>query len=273
MASLADRLFTFARVIATSLGAQNGSVQVNLRVSAEDDEEGQDGSTEEPLFTGPAMIRPLDPTDAGAAEVVVARVTDGLQPLALRDLRLSKARGAMGKGVTTLPGYGGAFVSVDYQPASATDTVTIYVPDDSNPKKASCVTITKDQLLVLHKLGAYIALLPDGKISLVSPDGKSFITVSDAGIALSGPLKTVTGALFGDAVTAVPIMIVPPASSTWAAQVTTTLQVIVGMLQGPPGPPSPVMTGALAALLTSAGVPGGVIVPPPVVTTKASASP
>lgn len=273
MASLADRLFTFARVVASSLGAQNGSVQVNLRVSAEDDEEGLDGSTNEPLFTGPAMIRPLAPTDAGAAEVVVARVTDGLQPIALRDLRLSKARGNMNEGVTTLPGYGGAFVSIDYEASSGTDAVTIYVPDDSSPKKASLALFDKAQMVFLHKRGQYVALYDDGSIALISPDGKSFVKVSNDGIALSGALKTVTGALFGDVVSAAPIMVVPAVSATWAAQVTTTLQVIVGMLQGPPGPPAPLMTGALAALLVTAGVPGGVVVPPPVVSTKASASP
>jgi len=264
MSKFSDRLLTLARIVASSLGKQNGSVSVNLRVSADDDDEGEDGSTEEPLFTGPAMFRPLDPTPDGAAEAVVARVTDGLQPIAVRDLRLAKARGALGRGVTTLPGYGGAFVSVDYQAASATDTVTIYVPDDSNPKKASLAMIDKAQMVFLHKRGQYIALYDDGSIALVSADGQSFVTVSNAGVALSGPLKTVTGALFGDVVSAKPVVVAPDGAGAWFAAAQLMLTTIAAAFNAAPGP------------IVSGGP--GTVVPPnplatPVVSTKASASP
>lgn len=219
---LLDRILTTARIVTSSLGASNGSVLVNVRVSAEGDTEGQDGSTEEPLFAGPVLFRPLDETPDGAAETYVARIQDGLQPLTVRDLRLSKIRGAMNKGVVSLPGYGGASVSVDYQAASGTDTVTVYVPDDSTPKKAHVAMLDKDQLLFLHKAGHYIALLPDGTISLVSPNGQNFITVSNTGIAISGPIKNVTGQLSGNVAAAQPLMLAP-ALLAWVVEVNTAL--------------------------------------------------
>ena len=254
-----ERLFAFGKVVSSSIGKTNSSVAVSIRVTGDDDAE-TDGAPEEPLF-GATIFRPLDADAAGAAEVVTTKAPDQLLPLAVRDLRRDKARGNVNKGTTCLPGYKGGFVEVGYDAGSGTDTITAYLPDGGSPVKASLLSMTKNQVLLLHKLGAYVVINEAGQVMLASPSGQVFITIDDSGLALSGPIKMVTGALIGDVGAALPLVNAPPGSALWFGQMMAAVNVMVGKFNAAAGP-----------MLSAPGTAIAVTAPPPTIATKAAAS-
>lgn len=259
--SALDWTLRLARITASSLSTKLGRVMVTLRGLGDTDATAET-SANEPLWgTIGILARPRAPSADGAAQVIAAIKEDGLLPIASWDPRLSRARGNVNEGSISLVGYGGSFVGLDYDDATSSDVVTIYRLENGSPKKAHVITLSKDEITILHSYGHYLVLNKLGGIVLVNKAGTSFVQVDDEGIALNGPVKMVTGMLAGDVASAKPVVVSPDGSSAWMAQVTTAI-------------------GQIAALLNVAGpVTGapGTVTPvsatPPTVSTKASASP
>lgn len=276
MASIWDRLFADVKVAATTLGDVAGSVLANLSGFASGDSDpNQESSTGEPLYGIPGFFaRPRDPDADGHAEYIAARRDDGMDPLAGRDLRITKKRGPVARGSIGFGGYGGAFASFEDAASGKGNTFVVYVPTDfdgnGKPQKAHTLSLDSkpgaETILLLHKSGSYIQIDPAGAISIISANGQNFVSVDNSGVAFSGPIKQVTGALMGDVVSAQPLVIAPTAA--WFAQVNIALAQIAVILNGPPQPPA-----APAPVLSVNGSVTLVTAPPPLISTKSSASP
>lgn len=266
-----DRTFAFVKIVASKIGDTAGGILVNVRGFGKNasDDDGGERSDEEPLYDGLGVLaRPLPPDAKGYAEGVAARREDGLQMLSARDLRLAKARGNMNAGARSLTGYHGAFVNIEPNAAGDADIITAYLPYafDGNgvPTKAHAITMDASagnkSIVLTHGEGACIAMTDEKKVVIASPNGQNQIIVEDAGVSVSGDMKSVTGMLAGDVTSAQPV-VVGLTAVTWFAQVQVAL-------------------GQIAALLNVAGPVSGapgtvtpVVAPPPLISTKMSASP
>lgn len=273
--AFADRAFAYVSVAATSLAKKTSGVLLNLRAFAGSfTDTGAEASDEEPVYGVPGVfVRPRDP-DAdpkiGGAEYIAARTTDGLTPIAGRDLRISTARGNVNKGSVGIGGYGKGFLALEDESTGGGNTFVLYVPyafSNGVPSKAHTFTIDSkpngETIVLLHGSKAYFSISPTGVISLVSPSGQQFITVSDEGVAVSGAVKMTTGAVIGAVAGAKPVIIAPDGSAQWFAQVNAAISAIKG-------------AGAVAAAPAIAAALQAVIIPTapvPVISAKASASP
>lgn len=241
MPSAFDWLACYVRVTATSVSSKLGRVLLSLQGLGDgpDDPTAEVSAQPEGMWSALGIIaRALDPTAEGSHQVVALRKENGFTPIAHHDPRITKARGNVNKGAVSVAGYGGGFAGFDYQTSSSTDNFTIYLPDGADPVKAHVLTMTKDQVLVLGKRGQYVRFADDGSIALVSPNGQNFITVSDDGVAISGPLKMVTGMLNGDVAGAPePLM-----KSVKLLQWITQANVVFGLLAAAAGSPIPPFT-------------------------------
>src|SRR5947208_11435172 len=87
---LFDFAFGWARVVASTLGGKARDILIDLAGVADNDAEPLEASKQESLFGALGVVaRPKAPDATGTAEVITARTSDGLQPLAARDLRLN----------------------------------------------------------------------------------------------------------------------------------------------------------------------------------------
>ena len=189
-----DRAFAYVRVLASSLGEKAKGVLVNVAGLGDgDDVENAEGSTEEPLWGALGVVsRPRPPDAGGAAEAIAARAEGGLRPLAMRDLRISKARGNVREGATGIAGYGDAFVSIDDAPAGGGSIVTIYAPyardGDGMPAKALAVTLDTteggESIVVAHASGAAVVLTHTDELVLRSDTGEARIVLKGDTITL-----------------------------------------------------------------------------------------
>jgi hypothetical protein len=198
-----DDVLTFCRVAASSLGATAKTVLLNLRgLAAGDNDDTGEQSTEEPVYGALGVVsRPRDPSSAGAAEAVSARRADGLPVIALRDLRLNKARGHVAPGTVSVVGYGGAFLSIDDAPNGGGSVLTLYAPYgfDPEPNVAHSIildtTSGNEAILIVHGLGHAILLDKDGKVVIKNGAGDVFISVEPDGIVVNGAVKVVGGTM------------------------------------------------------------------------------
>lgn len=270
-----DRAITYATVVASSLAKKTSGVLLNLRAFASSlTDTVAESSDEEPVYGVPGVfVRPRDP-DAdpkiGGAEYIVARMSDGLTPIAGRDLRLATARGTVNKGSVGIGGYGKGFLAFEDEPTGGGNTFVVYVPyafSGGTPSKAHAFTIESkpsgETIVLLHGSKAYFSISPTGVISLVSPSGQQFLTVSDEGVAISGAVKMTTGAVIGAIAGAKPVLVAPDSAGQWHSQVNAAISAIKGA-------GAVASAGAIAAALSAVSIPTA---PPPVISSKASASP
>jgi hypothetical protein len=110
-----DELLVRAKVIASTVGDVSKTILVNLRgIAASETDEQAEQALGVQLFGALGLVaRPRDADADGAAEGIAARAGDSLWPFALIDRRLSKARGAIAKGVISLVGYNRGHVTIE----------------------------------------------------------------------------------------------------------------------------------------------------------------
>ena len=131
------------------------------------------------------VARPLPPSDSEAvsehAEVICVRTSDGLVPIASRDVRLRMFGNAPNKGTVALIGYGGSYHSVapvDNDDLTKGSIHTIYCPYDFDSdfvaQKAHVITIDptsgNESISIVHADGQAIFLQSDGSVQLQSSD-------------------------------------------------------------------------------------------------------
>lgn len=216
-----DEVLAFAKVVTSAVKGEARALLLSLRGYSDGDVDdlAAERSQDEPAYGALGVFsRPRDPEGREHAEAVCARTDDGLLPVAMRDLRISRARGNVAKGAVGIAGYGGAFVSIDDAPQGTGSVLTAYVPfehgEGGAPAKAHAVVIDSttgnESILLVHALGHSVSLGADGAVTIRSADGSSFVVVSDDGVALSGGLKLVGNLSVGSEATADPVALAPP---------------------------------------------------------------
>lgn len=196
-----DSAFAFVKIIGSTLSTKARAVLVNV-VGFADGLDEAEGSTEEPIWTALGVVsRPRKPSADGHAEGIAARADDGLRPIAMRDLRINKARGNVNEGAVGVAGYGGAFVSIDDAPSGGGSIVTVYAPyekdADGVPQKAHSISLDttagSEAVTVAHASGAAVVATPDGSLVLRSDTGKARIILKGDTVTIDGATISITG--------------------------------------------------------------------------------
>ena len=261
MAVWFDRVFALGKIISSILGKDSGGVLVNVEVSAEADE----GSTAEPLG-GAFVFRPLDEDEHGAAEVMAARSTDGLRPLWTRDLRLTKARGAVAKGTLTIPHYGKGFVSLDLDGFGDWAIFTVYVPYGRPPPTVSKAHVFQmdptsgdEHVKLVHGSGHGLLLTEGGAAILKNSTGDAYISIDPNGVKINGQIKASTSLVGGDIATAQNVALGPPTIAAINALIACVGQIAAvlnapGTVVGAPGLVTLIPSPLTAATASSSAV-------------------
>lgn len=275
---LFDYVLAYTRVAASTVSGKAKAILVNL-AGIGDGLEGTDGeaSAQEPLFGQLGVVaRPRASVSAkdatglepeGYTEVVSARTSDGLQPLAARDLRLN-ARVNLKEGEIAVAQYGGGFLSLsDASDGKGTQAV-LFAPAlkaDGEIDKSHAIVLDPAEanrsIAIVHADGMSITMNKGGEIVLSNKDGTQWIALSDDAITISGTIKMVGGIMAGDPVTAGSVARADELQ-TWATAVNATLaaiKVAMGVTAG---------GAAAAAVKLEPGIP----VTPPLSPTVASAT-
>lgn len=226
--SLLNQVVEFCRVIASSVGTQNGAVLYNVAGIAglATDEDGAITGTDDDMAAGEqaheqdaygvlgVIGRPLPAQGDAFAEALCFRTDDGLVPIGFRDLRLHRAINPEG-GATTpregqlmFAGYGGAFLSHAMTPANTGsrrgNISTLYVPydfdDDGVPRKAHAISIQPDSISLVHGDGVFFSLTDDagaGGPGIVWAIGdQSFGRISASEFLVNAPKITLRGNVY-----------------------------------------------------------------------------
>ncbi len=236
----ADLVIQFSKVIASSLADTTQAIQYSVPGIGEmdpsvpggainnDDNVGE-GTDDAEAFGALGIIgRPLPPESIGGQdfhmEVACIRMSDGLIPIAARDLRLKMQGDGPNEGTITFIGYGGGFHSLSPVDNGAGGTVhVLYCPFDfdSNGVAQKAHSITMDptegneMIALVHADGQAITMF-ENNITMKSPDGSSVFTIENGKIDITtGTLTLNAGVVIGDAATAVPLLpgIASPPSS------------------------------------------------------------
>lgn len=167
--------------------------------------------------------RPLPPDNRDGRdehmEVVCVRQQDGLIPIAARDLRLRMGGNAPGDGVLAFAGYGGGFhsltpVAAGGAPDGGGTLHVLYCPYDYDgngvAQKAHSVILDptggNESVVVAHASGCAVTMTND-ELVMKSPDGSSWIGLSNDGITIVGKsIQLSGGVIIGNAQTAVPLL-------------------------------------------------------------------
>ncbi len=216
-----DRVFGFAKIVATTVGAASKAVLANLAGPAgsfdlqnPEADAGAEFALRQELFGALGLVvRPRPADKSSHAEAACLRLRDALLPLAYRDLRLNKNYPAPKEGDVAVVGYGGGFhaladTAADSGDQKATIQVT-YVPyafSDGVPSKAHAITVDptpgNEAVTVVHGEGMAITMLAGGKNSLVlkNRNGDAYIEINDDGITLCGNVVVAGAMVVGAAV-------------------------------------------------------------------------
>lgn len=210
-----DTVFTWARVVSSSVASVTKATLYNLAGIGSDDPEDEDtdelgeAATEQEVLTSLGIIaRPRAPkkgTDdiTRFAEALGIRTTDGLLPIGMRDRRLHERFPAPKEGTIALVGYGGAFLSFDDTATDSGDEkatlATLYVPYEySNGVAGKAHALLLDPLeeavSLIHGDGSAAILTSDAAL-LRSPDGSAFIEVRNGKVIISAPQLVCRGGL------------------------------------------------------------------------------
>lgn len=263
--SLFGNVWAFARVAASSLAGASKAVLVNLERSTGIDVE----KSPEARSFGPLGVygRPEPPTPsasgnlaAGECEALCARSMDGFEPLVYRDLRITRRMNpAVGEvGITQ---YGGGYVSLKWDRARSGTLVSISAPHLSGDAVDEAHYISMDPsddgnaAIFAHRSGHGLFLNKDGSAVLSSPDGKKWISVSDADgvvVASDKGMAFAGGIIAGSTNLAREVVL----HQEVVDLATTVLQMFTQIAAFPPLKPAvdpliPVLTARIAALTTT----------------------
>lgn len=212
--SLFGNIFAKVRVMASSLAGASRAVLVNVErgdpaAPAELERAG------ECVSFGPLGVygRPEPPTRsasgalvAGECEALCARGMDGFEPLVYRDLRITRRMNpAVGEvGITQ---YGGGFMSLRWDRDRLGTVVTLSAPrlDTTSGEVLTSHYLSMDPsnannaIMLVHRLGTYLAMNKDGEAILASSDGKATITLKPGGqVVIGGQQSFLGGILAGN---------------------------------------------------------------------------
>lgn len=193
--SLFGNIFAKVRVVTSSIVGASKAILVNV----ERGDPASPGDLEragECVSFGPLGVygRPEPPTPsasgnlaAGECEALCARGMDGFEPIVYRDLRITR-RMNPSVGELGITHYGGGFVSLSWDSARSGTLVSISAPHLSGDVVDESHYLSMDpsddgnSVILGHRLGHMLSLNKIGEATLMSPDGKKWITVSDAGV-------------------------------------------------------------------------------------------
>lgn len=193
--------------------------------------------------------RPADPDGDGSCQVLHAYEGDQLHAIPTQDARALAKLPALSKGGSVQYGSDGGFASFDPD----THTHTLYIPTDfdasGTPTKAHLFQIGKDTtgkrcITILHADGPAITVLEGGKKSIVIKNAASdaYVEVNDDGITLNGKTTIKGGLTANEGAAVVPVARAAEVSA-WAAQVLTTVNLLVAKVNAlvPPAPVAPLL--------------------------------
>lgn len=123
----------------------------------------------------------------GECEAFCVRAMDGFEPIAYRDLRIMR-RMNPSVGELGMAHYGGGFVTLSWDAARSGTLVSISAPHLSSDEVDESHYLSMDpsdaenSVTLAHRLGHMLSLTKDGAAKLMSPDGKKWVEVNDAGV-------------------------------------------------------------------------------------------
>lgn len=185
-------VFAFARVASSTVFGAAKAVLLGVERVAQNGKV-EESSGDEPTF-GPLgfYARPEPPTASasgnlskGECECVTMRMADALRPILYRDLRIAR-RMNPAVGELGIAHYGGGFLTLQWDPARSGTLVTLSAPHLSSDEVDESHYLSMDPsdagnyVALAHRSGHGLFLNKDGSAVLSSPDGKKWISVSDA---------------------------------------------------------------------------------------------
>ncbi len=239
MASRFDTVLAFSRVMASAVKGAAKAVLVNLDGFANGEEDADaEGAVDEPMY-GPIgfYCRPKGPQKAdgatglkpeGFAEVIAARLADGLLAFAGRDLRLS-TRVNPAEGEVGLVQYGGGFISMKDASDGKGTEITLYSPhlnDDGTTQRAHAISYdpANDTMTIVHSSGASVVVTANKELVLRSDTGEARIILKGDTITMQAQKIIAQGNVVVGAnpVGALPLVAgaaSPPCPSLWLSPV------------------------------------------------------
>lgn len=239
-----DDVFQFCKVASSSIASDAsaatlynmvgiGSFEIDIldngqgatiTIATTDEESEQMQGAE--VFTALGILgRPLPPDTRNGRdehmEVLCIRETDGLVPIAARDIRLKMGGVAPGEGVLAFVGYGGGFHSLTPVEAGSTPdgggTIhVLYAPydfdSDGVAQKAHSIILDptpgNESIIIAHADGSAVTIDSNGMVLKGPGDSASYIGLNEQGITLSAPEGQVI-TLSGSVVIGNPLLALP----------------------------------------------------------------
>lgn len=190
-----DKAFAWLKVVASEVSGETAAVLwnvVGVGPDDADDEQAEQGHGQE-VFGGLGHFgRPLPPDGDEFLEALGVRTSDGVVPIASRDLRLNRSVNPSGGGAIPKEGqilqafYGGGFISGE-RVAGGGSLMVWYCPYDFDgdgiPQKAHCITLDptpgNESLSIVHGDGYGLQCSSAEGWTLCTPDGESWARLKD----------------------------------------------------------------------------------------------
>jgi hypothetical protein len=237
--TLIDWVVAFGRAVASSVSGETQAVRVQVAgiagidPTSESAETGEVAEDSEAFGALGIVSRPRPPEVKNNrnvhAELVCLRTSDGLLPIAWRDVRLDQAfPGGQKEGSTALAGYGGGFVTLDL---TATDSgsrkaniLVAYCPFQFDVNGVA----TKAHSIILNPAA-------NGGITITHADGYQLSITTDSGIMFNTPSANVWGQVKGDLI----FLQAPKIMLKGNVGVGAQPEAGIPLLAGPASPPCP----------------------------------
>lgn len=210
-------LFALARIVSSRVVGETRAVL--MRIERHTDDGSTDDSADEPAFgTLGSFGRPDEPSSDGVCEVLATRIADGMRPIVVRDLRISK-RVNPKVGDLGVAHYGGGYLTLGWDPDRTATIVTLsgtHLAGDE-VDEAHFLQLdpsdTGNSVVLSHRGGQNVTLNKSGAVTLTSSDGNGTITVQDStgpggaqpNVVIGGSLALVGGIIAGSTDAAEPV--------------------------------------------------------------------
>lgn len=209
LGALANALTSSMRVIGSTVVGKHGAVLVGVEGPAGglddfDEDAGGEERSDVEFFSSPGLVwRPrakeVVDGDELEAEARGFRTSEGIVPIAWRDLRFHRAFPAPKPGTVALVGYGGGFIAFDDTEdlgQTLATNLTVYVPYDfvdGVPTKAHSLIIGRDAngkpvVDLSSGEGPGFTIL-DKETTWKNSAGDAFIVLNDEGIFFNGNVR------------------------------------------------------------------------------------